>query len=454
MTQDSRPDGRSEYRFSLRGLFVFVFGCAVGLSIANLDAWWGHGVLASVATWCVLGLFHEIRDLWRARKRTAWEHAEQLWGWRTAVSWRLGIVGVFALLFIIQYLDAFGWLEPDDDLWLQQTGAYLREPTLVLCILILICRPSHYPSVLAKWPLASRAYSVLGWTALGLMCLWICIDQTMIPFLVHTAIRGIRAAMPLHFVDGTPNPEAYINIRPAVDRLWWNSVFVVGVVPVNVILACQLARQWKRGSLRRVLVSLGLCVGLGVTAAHVVWIYAGVCPHISPELAANSARWHWDRWLFAAIIVVIFMTACTLRLLSFDDSRKPVFSEEWKQNEWRYHHQHRLVLGFVCVMCFVLLIMRLVDWHSLPVTPFQEILYSFGFLFTSDATGVLLLAILLVSLRGLFRKRNARTGQLETGPFTLSPWHFAAVWLATLVTIATGVTTFYWLGFSVWLVSR
>lgn len=451
MTQDSSPGGRSEYRFSLRGLFVFVFGCAIGLSIANLDGpTWGDGVLATVATWCLLGFFHEIRDLWHARNRKTLDHAEQIWGWRMAVSWRLGIVGVFALLFIIQYLDAFGWLKPDDDLWL---GAYLREPTLVLCILILIYRPSHYPSVLSKWPLASRAYCILGWTALGLMGLWICIHQTMIPFLVHTAIRGIRAAMPLHFVDGTPNPEAYINIRPAVDRLWWNSLFVAGVVPVNVILACQLARQWNRGNLRRVLVSLGLCVGLGVTAAHVVWIYAVAFPHISPELAANPARGHWDRWLFAAILVVIFTTVCAIRLLSFDDNGKPVFTEEWKRNEWRYHHQHRFVLGFLCVMCLILSIMRLVDWHPVPLNSFQGILDSLVFLFTSDPAGTLLLAILLVSLRGLFRKRNARTGQLETGPLVLSPWQFTAVWLVTLLTIATSVTTLYWFGFSVWLVS-
>jgi len=367
-----------------------------------------------------------------------------------AVSWRLGIVGVFALLFIIQYLDAFGWLEPDDDLWL---GTYLREPTLVLCILILIYRPSRYPSMLAKWPLASRAYSVLGWTALGLTCLWICIDQTMIPFLVHAAIRGIRAAMPLHFVDGTPNPEAYTNISPAVDRLWWNSLFVAGVVPVNVILACQLARQWNRGSLRRVLVSLGLCLGLGVTAAHIVWIYAVLFPHISPELAASPARGHWDRWLFAAILVVMFTTVCTFRLLSLDASRRPIFSEEWKRNEWRYHHQHRFVLGFLCVTCFVLLITRLVDWHPVPSNPFQGIFDSLAFLFASDAAGVLLLAILLVGLRGLFRKRNAGTGRFETGPFVLSPCHFTAVWLVTLLTIATSVATLYWLGFSVWLVS-
>ena len=58
----------------------------------------------------------------------------------------------FALLFIIQYLDAFGWLEPDDDLWLSQTGGYLREATLVLCILILIHRPLHYPSMLSRSP--------------------------------------------------------------------------------------------------------------------------------------------------------------------------------------------------------------------------------------------------------------------------------------------------------------
>ena len=64
---------------------------------------------------------------------------------------------------------------------------------------------------------------------------------------MHAAIQGIRGALPLRFFDGSPNPDAYIDIRTAVDRLWWTSVIVAGFLPVNVLLLCQLARHWKRG---------------------------------------------------------------------------------------------------------------------------------------------------------------------------------------------------------------
>jgi len=193
-----------------------------------------------------------------------------------------------------------------------------------------------------------------------------------------------------------------------------------------------------------------------VTAAYLVWIYAAVFPCISPEMAANPLGGNWDRWLFAAIVIVIFTTACTFRFLSSDENRTPIFSAQGKQKERRYYQQHRGLLGLLCVACVATLIRQTVAGYSVSFvsfTPIEQFVVALGSLFTSDPTAVLLMAVLLASLRGLFRRRDARTSPVETGLFTLSPEHFSAVWLATLATIATGIPTLYWLGFAIWLVS-
>ena len=79
MTDESESTDQARFRFSLGGLFVFVFGCALGLSIAILKKpTWEHGILAAVATWCVFGLFYQCRvwkpglrgwRLWKATPR-------------------------------------------------------------------------------------------------------------------------------------------------------------------------------------------------------------------------------------------------------------------------------------------------------------------------------------------------------------------------------------------------
>ncbi|MBC8871759.1 MAG: hypothetical protein H8E44_20215 [Planctomycetes bacterium] len=435
---------------------MIVFEWAVGLSVANLEEpTWDHGLLAAVATWCVFGLLRQCRDLWHARRRINPGQVEERWGWRMALSWRVGVIGVFVLLYIAEYLAAFVWLETEDE-FSYPTGACMRETTLVLCLLILVYGPSRRLSALSRRPYVSRLCNALAWTGLGVACLWICIEKTLIPFLVHAAIQGIRGALPLRFFDGSPNPDAYIDIRPAVDRLWWASVIVASFLPVNVLLLCQLARHWKRGRFRRTLVSLGLCLGLGVAAAYVVWIYAAVFPRISPEMAANSLGGSWDRWLFASIVLVIFTTACTFRFLSSDGNRRPVFTSEWKDNERRYYQQHRGLLGLLCVACVATLIRQTVASYSAPFvsfTPIEQFVVALGTLFTANPTAILLLAVLLASLRGLFQRRSAGMSTTETGPFTSSPKHFAAVWLATLATIATGIPTLYWFGFAIWLVA-
>ena len=71
---------RRRFQFSLRGLMVFVFGVAVGLSIASMERLgFADGVLAATGAWIVLWLVNQARDLWSTfRGRTDLSRRE-LW---------------------------------------------------------------------------------------------------------------------------------------------------------------------------------------------------------------------------------------------------------------------------------------------------------------------------------------------------------------------------------------
>jgi hypothetical protein len=62
-----------------------------------------------------------------------------------------------------------------------------------------------------------------------------------------------------------------------------------------------------------------------------------------------------------------------------------------------------------------------------------------------------LLAVLIVAVQQLLRRRDRETSQIGLSPFAVPPGRLAAVWLATFAIIASGVPTLYWFGFAVWL---
>ncbi len=442
---ESECTDQARFRFSLGGLFVLVFGCAVGLFISNLKKpTWEHGVFAAVATWCVVGLFHQCRDLWHASKTTDLSQVEMRRGLRWAIFWRIAMIGVFVVLYLFASLDASGFLKEADDEWLYRASSdYMGEATLLLCILIVVYRPSHQPARGLRSRFLSKVYSAFLWIALSFVLVSLCVDNALMPFLVHVAIQGIRSAMPLHFFDGSPNPNAYFDISRIVNRFWWASALVIGFVPINVLLVHQLARRWDRGTRQRLLLSLGLCAGLAVTVSYVVWTYAAVFPRISAELAANPIVGLWPRWLSAALLVAIFTTTCSIRILRSPDQTEPVFSEAARRNQSRYYQHHRGMMALLSVASAALLIRSAhTDVWWTPLSSFGDLLV--------EPRALLLLAVLIVALQQLLRRRDRETSQIGLSPFAVSPGRMAAVWLAT---IATGVATMYWFGFAVWLVS-
>jgi len=444
---ESESTGQARFRFSLGGLFVLVFGCAVGLSVANLEEpTWEHGVLAAVATWCVLGLFYQCRDLVHARTTAGMTQVEMRRRWQWAIFWRIAMIGVFVVLYVFEYLDASGVLkETDDGWWFSASGDCMREVTLLLCVLIVIRRPSRQPSRVLGSRILSKVYSVFLWIALLFALVWLGIDNALLPFLVHVAIQGIRSAMPLLFFDGSPNPNAYVDISAIVERFWWMSMLVLSFVPLNLACVYQLARQWNRGYGRRIAISLGLCAGLAIVASYVVWTYAVVFPRISPEMAANPNLGVWHEWLFAALLVAIFTTACSIRFLRSSDLTEPIFFEAASWDTSRYYQYHRGTMAILCVACFALLVRSAAEsWWG--------VLGSFDYLF-DEPNMSLLLAVLIVALQRLLRRRDCEMSQIRLSPFAVSPGRLAAVWLAMFATIVSGVPTMYWFGFAVWLVS-
>jgi hypothetical protein len=447
-------------RFSLRELMGLTLSAAVivsGLQLRTVS--WDYCVLAALGLWFVLGLFREAWDLWWAHRLHTWESREAAWGWRLGIAWRVGLGMLILVMAVIPHFEAAHVISlPEAEDTFSVVGLESREAILRLALLAAVTGSWPWRHLTEPRRFRARLCDALGWTAALGLGLFICFHAALLPFIVHVAIRGIEAAQPLMWFGQVKNPNAYVDLRAAIDRFFGWSAFSVSLIPVNLLLTCQLARQWRHGVLRQVLLAGPLVAGLAVTAAFAVWAQGWGFSSVSPLLGAELQLEPVHRWTSAGVLLGLLAVVVGMRFIRDGSEAKPISNVAWRHQPLAYYHQRIeciAVLGIVSAGLIVTKPCELGSWLSwltrVPV---------FSLEWPSIIGEVVLspmrqldAAILLVAITWLRKARRYTDNPHAMGPFAMSAPGLAAVLPALFVALASGIPTLYWFAFALWLKS-
>ena len=450
MEEIKPPDGPPASRrwppqFSLRGLMIFVFGVAVGLSaMTSTRADWSYAVLAAATTWIVLGLINQVHDLWRAFGGRSDLSNDQRWGWRFAVLWRLAVAGLLIGYCVVRYLLARKIISlPEREHDMFDTGARLREALFYLSLVVVLCSVPR----LRRTPRRSRwslLLGALGGAAAACLCVVVWIERTCICFLVHVAIKGIAMVQPLWLsrevlkVYGDARSEAFFRL----------SLLAVIFLLASLALIRQLARQWPRGPRRRLIWTGLLLPSLAVTISYPIWVYTRGLERVAPRMAEALQMGPLHRWIFALPVLIVLVTAATWRIVG--NPGDPVCDPKlnWRVRQRSYYHE-RLAVIMVLAVALVMFFGERYAAIAQPGTPFsvwQETVWPLFGEYLCLQAAVLLLAV-QGTLSGWFRPVDPQ----PAGPPELPPARFCAVWCALFVTAIFGIPAIALFSFSVWL---
>ncbi len=286
-------------------------------------------------------------------------------------------------------------------------------------------------------------------------CLYSWADVTLISSLVHIAVTGIAMAEPLSL-----SPET-VHATAREHAFFWQSLPVLPVLLASCVGVWQLARQWPRGILRRLLWTALLLAGLAVMVNYVIWVHTTALPEVSPMLADAMRFGPLHRWITALLVVAILSAGIAYRLTAAGRDTESVEPLGCGYSPHRYHHQRRTIIVLVmlgtvsiCVIEPLVLASSSVGYWALSGSGTSFFFLRPLVIFFSNMLyrpNYLPLAILLLGVQKLV----ASATQLPTPPAVcppeMVPGQFCAAWLAAFVTIVLAVPTLAACGFAFWL---
>ncbi len=449
---DGKPADRSpRFQFGMRGLFVLAFAVAVGFSTVGTEhSRWFHVLFGAALALMILGLTHQVVDLCKTFYGRSDLSADQRWGWRFEVFWRLGVaallVGFYLTTLLLERKVLF---LPDRDGDYFGIGASLRAAVAVLAAVIIFAaieRPSRgRPSRL--W---SRWMTLLGAVA-GICCCGVVVaDWLMLPFLVHVAIQGIGHAEPAWLATEGFGVVSIAKMR----AFFWCSLLSVGGLLVGLALIGRLARRPPEGSRRRwVTVGLLAC-SLGIPGICLIWLCTDGVRSLAPMYVQTWDPGQGHIWITASLLILTFVTAATRRIVATGDthSRDPL--PNWRRRPQAYYHERRAVLLVVATGLIALLtggLVTVLTRFGFALQKIQEILDYVGYM-VFFPQNLFLAALLLVVVQKAVTGWRRSDEPVPAAVPELPPARFCAVWIALLLTLVLAVPAIAGLGFAVWMI--
>ncbi len=461
-------------RFQLRSLFVLVFSIAVGLavvtaklppvvelsdepgdgwgSVADTTSWpdeiakpWLSGAWAAVATWCVLGLLHQSRDIWRALRRSESANRDETFAWQFALFWRLAVICLLVGYLFIDWLllGEIISLPERDGSWGFRTAEQARDTLFYFAVLIAI--GSRHASIARKSTVLSaarRATEFAAWTfslALCLIALW---GSTIVDYLVYLAITGIEHAQrfPLEGVDPSVDHRRY--------EFFLTTVVAAALVPVNFLLIHQLASRGKRWTRRSAVASTVLFAGLAVTLSYSVWLWTKGLFRLSPWLDEATFLGPWHHWLTACALVLVVVTTLAYRLAVLPAKQRPIAEVACFLPHHTYYHIGCWLSLSIVMLCLFAAISTAVDqfdeltiWVMLFVV--EELLYS--------PPAQVMAATFLIALANTWNASRKSDDKQRDTYIALPPGRFFTFWTLSFLTIVFGALPLVWFIFASWL---
>ncbi|NQT14210.1 MAG: hypothetical protein HQ582_15755 [Planctomycetes bacterium] len=435
---------RRRWQFSLGGLMVFVFGVSVGLSAATMRGFdWGDGVVAAVLAWIILGLIHQVCDLWRAFHNQSQLTSDERWGWRFAVFWRLGVIGLLAGLCAVSILLEMAIValpEPEDVLW--SPGENLRGALFAVAVICVLS--SVFPTLPSRRRGSSaHLLNLAGLAAAVVLSVLICWERTAHQALVATAIQSIEMAQPLDMArEGV---EILPDTRTA--RFFRECSLALGLGLASLCLTYGLAHGWgHERRLRAVLVSM-LVVTLPAAVVYLIWVCMFAMPRAFPIAVDAQSPVPLHVSTITVLLLLVLATAGTYRLVAFAGEGGCGPKLTWRRNERRYYHERRAV------------ILALVVGIGAPIVIGFFMYYYYhgglrhGWLFIPQCLlyfGLPQVAVLVAAVCAVWRLARRKNVDEEHCTSPISPRHFAAVWLGLLVSMAVVIPALVLFGFALW----
>ncbi len=438
---------RQAVRFTLSDLLAATFIVAVALAAGMYGGDWRNIVLAVIAGALTVGLSRQARDIWVAC-RVDPSHGMHLRLW-FSLGWRL-VAG--PLLIVVILLGCLPQAALDEELaWdaenFQQAGDHLFQSVTLLLVtaaLLAGCFAWRDPSSVRE---ASRWSDAAWWLSAVVMVVLVGTTMLMLYSLVHIAIQGILAYLPYSRRGIVMNP-AMPTSREVTAFVRWSYLAGLGVL-LNAWLTVQLAASFERRWIRRIAIAALLLVTLTLTCRYLIWVYQMELPRISPIYSEMLFERPQRQWLFAAVLIGIFATAATWRIMQRPSQAKCRLQIDWQERVSRYWHERVLVLVLVALVVLEGWVrdMRLSNWMSMfPFDRFMVVSVTFG-----EPIAYLRIACLLVIGLVAVRRWRGEEGTSDVWFAALPPARFVLIWLAVVATVVTGVPTFTVFCFAFWL---
>jgi hypothetical protein len=406
-------------------------------------------MFAILLFWMVLGIIYQIRDLRYTLASNKDLIAEQRWGLRFEIFWRIAVTALLAMYVLLSFLIDRGTLTLSEweDFILLYTGTF-RVSVVILLLLVLV---GSVPYIRRE---KRPSYFYCGLQLFALMlavvfCLIRWMDYTTIPHFVHIATLGIDWAQRLKFTAVDPR---HYNFYASL-FFWW-SLFSVLIVAANWAILTRLARQWSAGFKRRLIWSGLLIAGVALAGSFVIWIKTSGLHKFSPFLAEAGSHPPYHCWIAAVLLMLILTTILTYRMAADYNPLAIAPQVIWRQNPNKYYHEKRwmLVLLAVAIVWFhyEIYFHQTAIYHQamgIGYTAFslQELFDSWFF----QPTDYLWLSLILLAIyRAFARRKDARGLQAELP--RINPARFIAIWFGTLAFTISGALVLVWMSFALW----
>ena len=423
-------------RIRLRTIFLLIFCASVGLATYPDPL---SALEPAIATAMVMGLLQQFRQLWLWRSDdsdTSIAFARQF-----ALFWRAGLAAVIGSCLATALLDRNAVL----GLSVEQRVTLYSEvlgPIMPLCLLIVLCNS------LTRWRSGliehrrRRTQDWLFWAFAAALALLVIVHATLVAYLVHEAVAGIEAAIPVQ----SQRPGVYPNLRNEAFRPFW---IAVGATTVLVLAGSILIGFSRRPRLDlRAIAAIGFAVAiLSVPLLFCHWYYTSEFHRISPELAGAGLEANTVAWLFGTTLAIALVTACAYQVARMGRLKSAVTGDLSSDIEATALHESAPLLFLIAIEALYGLaawISSTFSWPGAPTLWFRvSILWDPAMLLTlaQAAAGLQLCWI-------RFQCRSQVTPWVLPG---LSPQGFFQSWVALALLLVIAVPTLNALGFIAWM---
>jgi hypothetical protein len=438
----SPAPAKRRFQFRLRTLLLAFAAVAVVLALARLLGSLTDALMAGVTVMIAIGLLQQTRDLWRARSQLAQSERSLIWGWRYSIGWRLGVISSIIVFWLIESLQAY---EPFSfQAIAANTDSYYTEDRFrygwfYLALIAALCSA---PWVRWRRPdtISRRLLDYLGVAAAIYIAFFVLRDATVVESLVHIAIRGIQNAQPYKFAGRIISDIDVMEYNRNLNLLAYRSYAMIGVS-----LACigLLRLRTRSVLLRTVMISLVLA-GIAVCGTYAYWVHTAGFRAISPVMAQHWTVAPWPCWLFAGLLVAFFAANAAYRLQYRvpDESRQSIIV--WHRGPRVYLNESRiLMMALIAILVWDFVYMEPVNQFS-----FDLLVYALQM----PQNSYLPLAILWLSVHGLFARRNIPDLDRRMTPVPLSPVDFVITTILVAAITVGLVEAVTWSSFSLWLI--